>query len=370
MSNKITSLSVGAWVLLGVSGFSAWLAWRVRAQMQQNLVKYEVHTRGIILVTGASTGIGNHAVIYLAQKFPDMIVLAGVRKASDESAIVNHSLPNLSPIILDVSIESSCKSALQQIEHICHETKLPFVALVNNAGVARRFPAEFHDLADAKAVFDTNFWGAFTLVQLFLPLLRASKGRIINISSISEFVGNPMNSVYVASKYAMGGYSDALRREIAHFGVSVSVIQPAYVKSAIFETAKKANNAMHQSITAGDNQAQAPPATAAHDSAATTAATTAAVQLYPHFFSTAELQRLDAEIKADASDPLIVSAAIADALVNPFPLTRYPVGRVAGVSAAWCAWIRWALDDRAVDKLITPAAAPPLSSSSSRPVVA
>ena len=147
-------------------------------------VTYQVHDHGIVLVTGASTGIGYHAVLHLATRYPKMIVLAGVRKEKDADAVRALNMTNLQPIMVDVGSETSCKSAFGIVQAIVKAESLTFIALVNNAGVARRYPAELHDIVDAKQIFDTNFWGAFYLTQLFLPLLRQSRGRIINISSI------------------------------------------------------------------------------------------------------------------------------------------------------------------------------------------
>lgn len=323
---------------------------KIRNQLAANEVKYSVAYKGVVLITGASTGIGQHAALYLAERYPNVIVLAGVRKESDAQVVVSYNKANLLPIIIDVAKPESCQAAVVQIGELCNDRNLSFIGLINNAGVARRYPAEFHDMADAKRIFDTNFWGAYYLTQLTLPMLRSSKGRIVNISSISEFMGNPMNSVYVASKYAMGGFSDSLRREIAHFGISVSVVQPAYVKSAIFDTAKSAAVNLEQI----DKQASTARASPAADSTCDNAVQSQTQTHYGHFFSATELARLDEEVRRDASEPIVVSEAIEHALFAAYPKTRYAVGRVAGFSAEMCAWIRWALNDRAVDKLITP----------------
>lgn len=332
-------------------GLVLYAAVKIRNQLAVNEVKHLVADKGVVLITGASTGIGQHAALYLAERFPNVIVLAGVRKDSDAQIVVSHNKENLLPIIIDVAKPESCQEAVRQIGELCNDRNMLFIGLINNAGVARRYPAEFHDMADAKRMFDTNFWGAYYLTQLTLPMLRSSKGRIINISSISEFMGNPMNSVYVASKYAMGGFSDSLRREIAHFGISVSVIQPAYVKSAIFDTAKSAAVSLEEL----DKKARTACTTPAPHANCGDSSSQSQTQIhYGHFFSATELARLNEEVHRDASEPIIVSKAIEHALFAPYPKTRYAVGKVAGVSAEMCAWIRWALNDRAVDKLITP----------------
>lgn len=104
--------------------------------------------------------------------------------------------------------------AIENLRKLASESKLPLVAVVNNAGISRTSPAEYHLLQDAKEVFDTNFFGVMDLVQLTLPLLRESKGRIIMVSSVAGKVGRPMSGVYTASKFALEGFSDCLRREM------------------------------------------------------------------------------------------------------------------------------------------------------------
>jgi len=86
--------------------------------------------------------------------------------------------------------------------------------VVNNAGISRTSPAEYHLVQDAKQVFDTNFFGVLDLVQLTIPLLRDSKGRIIMVSSLAGLIGRPLTSIYTASKFALEGLSDCLRREM------------------------------------------------------------------------------------------------------------------------------------------------------------
>lgn len=356
MVEKLGPYPILKGIAVASCGLALYITLKIRRQLVANEVKYFVANTGVILITGASTGIGQHVALYLADRYPKVTILAGVRKDADAEIVNSHKKPNLLPIIIDVSKPASCQVAVQEIGRLCGSQGLPFIALVNNAGVARRYPAEFHDMEDAKRIFDTNFWGAYYLTQLVLPMLRESKGRIINISSISEFMGNPMNSVYVASKYALGGFSDSLRREIAHFGISVSVVQPAYVKSAIFSTAKSAAIQLEaldkQSLQTGTSKPVLPEANDTNNSHDGDLSQTK--KHYAHFFSDAELQRLDEEVRRDASEPIVVSEAVEHALFAAYPRTRYAVGRVAGVSASMCAWIRWALSDRAVDKLITP----------------
>lgn len=158
--------------------------------------EYPVHENGIILISGASTGIGNHAAQYLASH--GYTVFAGVRKEKDVQAIRQLNLPRLFPILLDVTKSETCLQAVHNIQQYARDNQLPIIALVNNAGVSRKFPAEIHDITDIRRVFETNFFGMIQLTQLFIPILRQTHGRILMISSISGFVGmlisNPLAS--------------------------------------------------------------------------------------------------------------------------------------------------------------------------------
>lgn len=149
--------------------------------------EYTVHTAGAVLVSGASSGIGRDAAVRLAAA--GYTVFAGVRKSSDAEKLLNSKVPNLLPVMLDVTDHASCAAAIRTVSQHVEDKRVPFVGLVNNAGISRRGIAEFHSLEDARAVFDTNVFGLIDLTQLALPLLRKSRGRIVMISSIAGFFG-------------------------------------------------------------------------------------------------------------------------------------------------------------------------------------
>jgi NAD(P)-dependent dehydrogenase (short-subunit alcohol dehydrogenase family) len=285
---------------------------------------YAVHNSGIVLITGASTGIGRDAAEYLAVN-SNFLVLAGVRKESDGKAIDEMNVPNLKSIRLDVTSHESCVEAVNVVKDLMSVRSLPFVGLVNNAGVVRMVPIEFHDIDDVKKVFETNFFGMLDITQLTLPLLRSSEGRIIMMSSAAGFVASPFTGVYSSSKFAMEAASDALRRELQSYGVSVSLVQPGYVKTNIVSSAV---------AETGDFMD-------AHQ--------TRIVATYPKF----EVQ-LNKQISRNSTDVPLTSTtpAILHALTSKYPKTRYPVARADDLSVTGVSWVMWLLSDRLEDKIV------------------
>jgi len=117
--------------------------------------------------------------------------------------------------------------------------KYPLVALINNAGIAYISPIEAADLSKVEHVLDVNVLGIIRCSQVFLPFLRESAGRIINIGSVAGKIVPPLYGIYSASKFAVEAISDALRLELANFKVAVILLQPGTVQSNIRETTMK-----------------------------------------------------------------------------------------------------------------------------------
>jgi len=292
-------------------------------------VAYPVHTsNGVVLVTGASTGIGRHAAESIARAHPGVTVYAGVRKQKDFDEINNNNsggLKNLKPLFLSVDDAASCAKALEEIK----ATNLPLIALVNNAGISRSIPLEFHDDKDARAVFETNFFGMATMTRLFLPLLRQNKGRVVMISSVAGLISTPLSGIYSSTKFAMEAYADALRREVASYQVSVSVVEPAYVQTPIFESSAAASTAIKE----------------AHS--------VELLATYGNFFSEKRAQKRIATLAQAPFPDTTTTPAILHALFDQYPETRYVVAKVGPYSAKVLVWLTWALPDRAVDLLVS-----------------
>eukprot|EP00913_Durusdinium_trenchii_P032809 g30714.t1 len=193
---------------------------------------YPVHQSGAVLITGASTGIGLHAAKGLAEM--GYRVYAGVRSQADVEKIKREN-PSLEPVIIDVTIEETVTRTVQQIKEELKIQGLKFVGLVNCAGVSRRLPLELEDMDIVKQLYEVNVFGVTRVTQAFLELLRDSQGRIVNIGSVAALLPHKGSSTYSGSKAALEMITDSLRLELAPWKISVSVVQPGYVQTALAE---------------------------------------------------------------------------------------------------------------------------------------
>ncbi|GAB4039865.1 SDR family oxidoreductase [Spirosoma sp. 48-14] len=175
----------------------------------------------IILITGASTGLGETIATYLAQK--------GFTVYGTSRSIEQKSKPFLT-MDLDVCNEASIQKGVNRII----EKHGRIDVLINNAGLAIAGPVEALPLAEVQRVFDTNVFGTIRTIQAVLPTMRQQKsGLIINISSIAAEAGLPFRGGYCASKAAVDRLTEALRLELASFGIQACYIQPGGTKTDI-----------------------------------------------------------------------------------------------------------------------------------------
>jgi NAD(P)-dependent dehydrogenase (short-subunit alcohol dehydrogenase family) len=185
-------------------------------------------SQGGVVVTGVSTGIGAAALSVL--RAAGFTVFGTVRRGKDAAAV---EAAGATPVIMDVTYRSSVTRGCDTIARALGER--PLAGLVNNAGMPGLGPVELLDLEDLRRTFEVNVFGVASVTQVFLPLLRASRGRIVNISSVSARIALPFAAPYAASKFALEGFSDSLRRELAGTGVEVILIQPGSIRTAIWE---------------------------------------------------------------------------------------------------------------------------------------
>ena len=184
-----------------------------------------------LLITGASTGIGQACALAFDRE--GWTVFAGVRRAEDGQALAALASSRLSWLLLDVTNRAQVTAARDTIAAACGDRGLD--ALVNNAGVAVAAPVEFVPASDLRQQFDVNVFGLVDVTQTFIPLLRTAKGRIVNIGSIAGRITTPLMSPYCASKHAVEAITDALRLELAPWGIHASVIEPGMVMTPIWE---------------------------------------------------------------------------------------------------------------------------------------
>lgn len=185
-----------------------------------------------VLVTGASSGLGRAAATHLSDL--GYRVFAGVRSSTSATELANVAATagELIPVMIDVTDADSIAEAGAVVERQCADIGL--WAVVNNAGTALSAPLECVPIDVLRSHLETNLVGTLAITQQFLPFLRGSKGRIVNISSGIGSVAPPYMGAYAASQFAKEGMSDALRRELRPLGVSVSVIQPGAINTPIW----------------------------------------------------------------------------------------------------------------------------------------
>lgn len=181
-----------------------------------------------VVVTGASSGIGEATALHLDEI--GMRVFAGVRRDADGAALARRASERLKPIRLDVTDEECLAAA---VELINRETSGKLYGLINNAGLSVNGPLELVPADQVRKMMDVNVIGLMAVTRAFLPLIRATRGRIINISSGHGLLAIPDKSAYAASKFAVQAISDALRVELQPFGVHVSCLAVGKVETAV-----------------------------------------------------------------------------------------------------------------------------------------
>jgi NAD(P)-dependent dehydrogenase (short-subunit alcohol dehydrogenase family) len=250
---------------------------------------------GTVLVTGASSGIGEAAALHLKELGYDAV--AAVRKDEDAERL---RASGLRTVKLDVTDTGSIAAARDELGGG------PLAGLVNNAGVAVAAPLEFLPLDQLRHQLEVNLVGQLAVTQAFLPALRSGRGRIVNVSSIGGRVALPLVGAYHMSKFALEAMSDSLRRELHGQGVDVVIIEPGGVKTPIWRKGEEVAEELTRDM---------PPE---------------AERLYGGMIQALRKQtrRIATETGIEARE---VAEAIGHALTAKRPRARYPVGRDAKV---------------------------------------
>lgn len=181
------------------------------------------------LITGASSGIGKAAALYMAER--GFSVFATSRRAARlhdvQRQAAERSL-DIIPVELDINSDDAVARAVPEL--IAQHGAVD--ALVNNAGYGLWGPVDALSVAELKAQFETNLFAAVRMTHAVLPaMIERRSGVIINISSVLGRMGTPFNGAYVSSKFALEGISESLKTELAPFGVHVALVEPGLFRT-------------------------------------------------------------------------------------------------------------------------------------------
>jgi len=194
----------------------------------------------VVLITGASTGIGAALAQILAERFNDIRLVLAARDADKLEKVASYCRQ----LGAEVLVVPTDLEKIDQIEALAQAAIAQFGrvdALVNNAGYGQMGPVELIPHQAAARQFQINVLAPLALIRTLVPLMRdRGGGRIINISSLGGRMAFPFGGLYSGSKFAIEGLSDALRMELAPFNIKVSVVEPGPVSTDFFAAAAQA----------------------------------------------------------------------------------------------------------------------------------
>ncbi len=280
-------------------------------------VPTSTHPSRSVLITGASTGIGEACALHLASR--GWRVFAGVRRADDGEMLVSKSSQDIIPVILDVTSSRNIAHAADRICGMVGDTGLQ--GLVNNAGIGVGGPLEFLPFEQIMRQFEVNLFGAIAVTQRFIPLVRQTRGRIVFVSSNSGFWCEPFLAAYGATKHGLEAIGDSLRVELRPWGIQVALIEPGMINTPIWDKAR--HDAEQAETMFGED----------------------ALRLYAG--PVAALRRMVNKPPVMAAAPHRVALAVQHALEARRPRTRYRVGIDARIQ--YC--LRRLLPDRVRDRI-------------------
>jgi len=251
-------------------------------------------------------------------------VFAGVRKRGHGETLQAQASAKLTPVELDVTNSNQIAAALKTISGEVGDAGL--TGLVNNAGIGVVGPLEIVSLDELRRQFEVNVIGLIAVTQALLPLLRKARGRVVNMSSIAGRAAMPYMGPYAASKHALEALSDALRIELQHTGVRVSVIEPGAIATPIWN---KTRDEVDGSESNWSEQLKA---------------------LYIDGMN--RVKHIAARSEANAAPPSLVADAVIHALTSPNPKTRYLVGQDAKMRALITAVLPDSLQDNLLTRIL------------------
>ncbi|MVO88710.1 SDR family NAD(P)-dependent oxidoreductase [Streptomyces sp. p1417] len=214
--------------------------------MSGRTVRGRLPAGGAVLVTGASSGLGRECALDLENR--GFQVLAGVRRDEDGEKLLAESLHGrLHYTVVDITDDASVRAAAEFAERAYGALR----GLVNNAGICVPGPLECVDSEQFRRQLDVNVVGHLGVVRAHLPLLRRSRGRIVNVTSGLGKAAVPYLGAYSTAQFAKEALSDALRRELGPSGVRVSVVAPGAILTPIWSKVSAAGEQVLRDAPAG-----------------------------------------------------------------------------------------------------------------------
>jgi len=254
--------------------------------------------RELIVVTGASTGMGAATARELARR--GFHVLAGVRREIDADALRGEGIE---PHILDITVESDVAAIADRVA--ADPLGRPLRALINNAGIAVNAPVEALPIAEWRRQFEVNLFGHVAMIQALMPSLLRSSGTVVNISSVGGKVALPTYPAYAGTKFALEALSDSMRREVNDLGVKVVVVEPGAVKTQMAQRGVATADRLKAGMTAD--------------------------QLERYGGLIDAMSSLARSFDTDGVPAERAAKVIANAATAPRPRTRYTIGRDAAI---------------------------------------
>ncbi len=214
--------------------------------------------RKVVVITGASSGIGRALAIKYAQEGWNLVLAA---RRIDRLKELEERFPEIEilSVMTDVSVEPDCKNLIERAIEKFGKINV----LINNAGISMRATIENVEIGVLKRLMDVNYWGTVYCTKYALPYLVAEKGSLVGVISIGGYVGLPGRSGYSASKFAMRGFLDSIRVEYRRSGLHVLVAAPGFTASEIRKNALLADGSL-QGETPRDENKMMPAEECAH----------------------------------------------------------------------------------------------------------
>eukprot|EP01064_Diplonema_japonicum_P017899 TRINITY_DN2635_c0_g1_i1.p1 TRINITY_DN2635_c0_g1~~TRINITY_DN2635_c0_g1_i1.p1 ORF type:complete len:330 (+),score=80.11 TRINITY_DN2635_c0_g1_i1:50-1039(+) len=277
-------------------------------------------------VTGTDSGFGAECVRMLAKDGHN--VFAGHFLPDSAAKLEEDGKGKIVPVLLDVTSDESVAQAAEFITKTMGKGG-QLLGLVNNAGLLlQNGPNEWTPICNFQRQFDVNVLGTVRVTHSVLPHLRRTEGRIVNTASIAGRVGLPLQGAYCASKYAVEGYSDSLRREMKVWGVTVHIVEPGvFTHTDLYQTTNDGIQKLFDGVS---------PAIQAD---------------YGIDYKNALKKGYGAALdRMNNKDPSLVPKAYIHALTSTKPLYRYRVGKDSKYGITFLTWLHESWQDSALVK--------------------